>query len=188
MATSKASTGPFLDLRLLLLLLINNAKSADSISFSFSGENFKNPPNSGGGYLGLVSPETALDATKNHIVAVEFDSFGGNDWDPNPSVGSNYPHVGININSIKSVKTAGWLIFFKDAGGAKAKARISYDSKTQTLSVLVNYFDTGLIGNTTLSHVIDLRTVLPERVVVGFSATTGDFVETRHSYLVICFN
>lgn len=130
------------------------------------------PKNSTGGFLGLFNPETAFNSYQNQIVAVEFDSFG-NEWDPTPVPIA--PHVGIDINSLQSVKTEEWPINSVPEGSI-GKARISYDSKAKLLSVLVTYQPNRFVG---LSETIDLRGILPEWVRIGFSAATGDQVETH---------
>ncbi|RVW77820.1 L-type lectin-domain containing receptor kinase IX.1 [Vitis vinifera] len=59
----------------------------------------------GGSGLGLVSNnQQALNSEANHFFAVEFDTYP-NDWDP------KYDHVGININSMKSVETQPCLYY-----------------------------------------------------------------------------
>ncbi|KAG5001545.1 hypothetical protein JHK87_022617 [Glycine soja] len=137
------------------------------------------PKNSSGGYLGLFSPETAFNAYKNQIVAVEFDSFG-NEWDPKPVPVA--PHIGIDVNSLESVETIDWPINSLPLGSV-GKASISYDSNAKQLSVTVGYDNPGSSLNaTSLSFVIDLRTVLPEWIRVGFSGATGQLVETHKIY------
>ena len=60
---------------------------------------------------------------------------------------------------------------------AMAQASISYDSGSKRLSLFMSYPGTG--KNATVSYIVDLRTVFPEYVNVGFSATTGDLLETH---------
>lgn len=134
--------------------------------------NFLIPKNSSGGYLGLFKPETALDPSKNQIVAIEFDSFT-NDWDPNSP--NQSPHVGIDVDSIKSVATVPWPSEL-EPDNAVAHASLNYNSEDKRLSVFVGYPDNR---NATVSTIVDLRNVLPEWIRVGFSASTGDLVETH---------
>jgi hypothetical protein len=147
----------------------NNTNYADGLAFFLAPNGLTIPKDSAGGALGLASRDQVLNSTDNPFVAVEFDIFFNPDVDP-PGV-----HVGIDINSIKSVANVSWLganisIF----EGRTNEALISYNS-TYDLSVLF----TGLINNTTvwqsLSYNIDLRDHLPEWVTIGFSATIGDF-------------
>ncbi|KAK4263049.1 hypothetical protein QN277_028525 [Acacia crassicarpa] len=132
------------------------------------------PLNSSGGYLGLFSPENAFNPSPYQVVAVELDSFG-NAWDPIPEPLA--AHVGIDINSLRSVNTTGWPINSVPRRSL-GKARVVYDSKTKELSVTVSY---GSKGGTTVSvsQIIDLKIVLPEWVRIGFSAATGDLVESH---------
>ncbi|CAM8912361.1 unnamed protein product [Rhodiola kirilowii] len=130
------------------------------------------PPNSTGGYLGLVNPQTPSNASENQIVAVEFDTFQNEEWDPSPN------HVGININSVKSVVTVNWTSSMRD--GRKANAWVTYNSTTHNLSVFLSYATNPVFsGNSNLSLIIDLRTVLPENIIVGFSAATGAEIQVH---------
>ncbi|KAK7366902.1 hypothetical protein VNO80_08905 [Phaseolus coccineus] len=146
---------------------------ADGFAFFLAPADLHLPKNSSGGYLGLFSPETALDPSKNQIVAIEFDSYT-NDWDPNST--SRSPHIGIDVDSIKSVATVAWPSEL-EPDNAVARASLNYNSESKTLSVFVVY--PGDNRNATVSTVVDLRTVLPEWIRVGFSAATGELVETH---------
>ncbi|WRX10496.1 Protein kinase domain - like 10 [Theobroma cacao] len=131
------------------------------------------PPNSAGGFLGLYNTTTS-DSPSNQIVSVEFDSFENPEWDPYGIDG----HVGINNNSIASAVYTPWNASFhsKDT----ANVFITYNSTTKNLSVSWSYFTTtNPRENSNISLQIDLRRVLPERVMIGFSAATGKYVE-RH--------
>ena len=155
----------------------------DGISFFIAPFQSEIPTNSGGGYLGLFSPDSANSNTsQNQIVAVEFDTFS-NRWDPEG------PHIGIDINSISSVTTVPWLDRTKEAYKT-VSATVTYEPVEQKLSVLVSYPGNIFNGSSvsrSLSHVIDLKTVLPEWVSVGFSGATGDFIE-RHDILSWTFS
>ncbi|RDX75666.1 hypothetical protein CR513_44427, partial [Mucuna pruriens] len=146
---------------------------ADGFAFFLAPASFHLPQNSSGGYLGIFSPETALDPSKNQIVAVEFDSYT-NEWDP--SSPSQLPHIGIDVDSIKSVASVPWLSDF-EPDTAIAHATINYNSESKRLTVFVVY--PGDNRNATVSTIVDLRTVLPDWIRVGFSASTGDLVETH---------
>ncbi|KAK4263047.1 hypothetical protein QN277_028523 [Acacia crassicarpa] len=136
----------------------------DGISFFIAPFNSSIPSYSNGGYLGLFSGPTALNSYANRIVAIELDTFS-NPWDPKSA------HIGIDVNSIASVKTAYWNVEKQLTG----IATISYDAEVKSLSVYVNY-PTGT-SSASLSFEVDLRTVLPEWVRVGFSGATGEVVE-----------
>lgn len=111
------------------------------------------------------------------VVAVEFDSFA-NEWDPNPF--SEFPHVGINVNSVRSETTVGWPITYFEPHRAIVRARVRYDSGEKELLVMVSYpGNDNADADVCLSHVVDLRSVVPEWVMVGFSGSTGDLVEAN---------
>lgn len=133
------------------------------------------PLNSSGGYLGLFNPEIAFNPSQNRIVAVELDSFG-NEWDPIQE--SLAAHVGIDVNTLRSVKTTDWFVNGVPRGSF-GTARIVYDSKSKELSVSVGYVGSGSGKTSSFSQVIDLKSVLPEWVRIGFSAATGDLVESH---------
>ncbi|KAH7661960.1 Non-specific serine/threonine protein kinase protein [Dioscorea alata] len=148
----------------------NESVYGDGLAFFLSPDPSIIPFSSAGGFLGLVNTTTkSINVSANSIVAVEFDSFK-NDWDPSDD------HVGINVNSIQSVESIKWNSSIKN--GRPANAWISYNASSMNLSVFLTYekypvFD----GNSILSCKVDLRKFLPENVVVGFSAATGNAVE-----------
>ncbi|XP_061336876.1 lectin 5-like [Gastrolobium bilobum] len=143
----------------------------DGFTFFIASLDFEFPDNSSGGFLGLFNEETAFNTSKNQIVAVEFDGFQ-NEWDPtNP----NPPHIGININSIRSVATTPWPIDMTQ--GAIGQARITYSFASKLLSVSVTYGGYKVVPD--VSYPVDFAALLSEWVLVGFSASTGDLVETH---------
>jgi hypothetical protein len=146
----------------------------DGFTFFIAPSHFELPKNSSGGYLGLFNPETAHVPAQNPIIAIEFDSFT-NGWDP--ATPSQFPHIGIDVGSIDSVATVNWPIDFVQTN-ALGEARINYNSESKKLSVFVVYPGSEREG-TTVSYVVDLRSVLPEWVRVGFTASTGELVETH---------
>ncbi|KAA3474132.1 L-type lectin-domain containing receptor kinase IX.1-like [Gossypium australe] len=132
------------------------------------------PLNSAGGFLGLFNTTTS-DSSQNQIVLVEFDTFENPEWDPT-GIGS---HVGINENSISSSNYTRWNASFHS--GDTSDVVINYNATTKNLSVSWSYQKTNNPReNSSLSYQIDLMTVLPEWVMVGFSAATGQNVE-RHT-------
>ncbi|RVW92541.1 L-type lectin-domain containing receptor kinase IX.1 [Vitis vinifera] len=130
----------------------------------------------GGGGLGLVSSKQALNSNSNNFFAVEFDTYQ-NDWDP------KHDHVGININSMKSVENMTWWSHI--LGGKINHVSISYASSSKNLSVIFGTDDL-YDDNTTprsLYYKVNLRNYLPEFVTIGFSsATTGYFYEINVIY------
>ncbi|KAM4108860.1 hypothetical protein ACB094_03G077300 [Castanea mollissima] len=147
--------------------------SADGLAFFIAPVGSDMPNNSAGGYLGLFSNETALNATENRIVAVEFDTYQ-NGWDPRAN------HVGIDVNSIVSDVNVTWNSSFRNT----ANAWVSYNSTTKNLGVFLTFADNPVFnGNSSLSYTVNL-TFLPEWVSVGLSAATGVSIETHtiHSW------
>ncbi|QCD81952.1 bark leucoagglutinin-like [Vigna unguiculata] len=137
--------------------------NGDGIAFFLGTTESTMPLSSFGGYLGLFDPKFAFrDTDQNQIVAVEFDMHQ-NPWDP------PFPHVGIDVNSISSVESAQWE---SNPGLITAFVTVTYEAAAQSLSVVVK-------NGPTISLMIDLKTVLPEWVRVGFSGATGRLTEVH---------
>ncbi|XP_058772572.1 lectin 5-like [Vicia villosa] len=147
----------------------------DGFTFFISSIGFEFPDNSSseGGFLGLFDKETAFDTSKNSIVAVEFDSFT-NEWDPP----QHSPHIGIDINTIKSSIVAPWPINSQPEGSI-GKAQISYSTATQELRVAVTYPNSPVEVGVVVSYPVDFAAVLSDWVLVGFSGATGELAETH---------
>ncbi|XVE83034.1 hypothetical protein DITRI_Ditri16bG0054400 [Diplodiscus trichospermus] len=155
-----------------ILRAVDPSEYGDGISFFIAPFESKIPANSSDGYLALFNPNSTSNSSNNNIVAVEFDSFQ-NEWDPSDD------HVGININSIISVKNVTWASSIKN--GSRANAWVTYNSTTTNLSVFLTYADNPVYsGNSSLAYVVDLRDYLPEWVRIGFSASTGRQVEIHN--------
>ncbi|PNX91125.1 bark agglutinin lecrpa3-like protein [Trifolium pratense] len=128
---------------------------ADGLVFFLAPTNTQIPNNSTGGKLGLVDESFAF----NQFVGVEFDNYV-NTWDP------KYSHIGINVNSLMSLKTATW----NRVNHALVSVSIAYDSNSKILSVVLTDNNGQL---STVAHVVDFKEVLPETVRIGFSASTS---------------
>ncbi|MED6203686.1 hypothetical protein PIB30_001931 [Stylosanthes scabra] len=144
---------------------------ADGLTFFLASPDTTIPPNSVGGYLGLFSPSNALNNTRKELIdlkstsekvfAIEFDTY------PNLNLGDpDYKHIGIDVNSIKSDVTHKWE--FQNA--ETVAVTIFYCPYLKRLRVFAGYAD-GY--NVDFNYDIDLATVLPEQVRVGFSGSTG---------------
>ncbi|KNA09909.1 hypothetical protein SOVF_149290 [Spinacia oleracea] len=156
-----------------LIRQVNNTAFGDGLAFFLAPMDSLVPDNSSGGYLGLVSAESYNHTSQNQFVAVEFDTFR-NHWDP-----SSDDHVGIDVNSIVSEANLTWSSTMRN--GSTANAWITYNSSTRNLSVFLTYADNPVFSrNSSLSLIIDLTTILPERVRVGFSASTGLYAEIHN--------
>lgn len=137
------------------------------LAFFLAPAGFPIPPNSTGGFFGLFNT-SIRDSSHNQIVMVEFDSFANPAWDP------PYEHVGINQDSISSIVTTPWNASLHS--GVTTNAYVTYNSSTKNLSVIW-YYGGNLSSSRICSCNIDLRTVLPQRVTIGFSAATNDYAE-----------
>ncbi|XP_059650075.1 L-type lectin-domain containing receptor kinase IX.1-like [Cornus florida] len=126
-----------------------------------------------GGALGLPIDSNTINAI-TPFVAVEFDTHK-NDWDP---YNESYTHVGINLDSLRSVNTSIW--YGNITQGGENEAWISYNSNLKTLSVgFTSIVNNARVRQDNLSYIVDLRDYLPEWVAFGFSASTGGFFEKR---------
>ncbi|KNA18006.1 hypothetical protein SOVF_074680 [Spinacia oleracea] len=146
------------------------------------------PADSFGGCLGLIGrgqDESCNSTTEYPFVAVEFDTFH-NAWDPGESGAPSNDHVGINVNSVFSRTNFRLRESLKNR--TTGNAWITYDSSTNNLSVFLSYDANPVFnGESNLSYVIDLSSILPERVRVGFSSSTGANYEL-HNILSWNFN
>jgi hypothetical protein len=147
----------------------NNTDYGDGLAFFLAPNDSTLPEHSEGGGMGLATTYQSLNTTANHFVAVEFDIFSNPEWDP-PGV-----HVGIDINSTKSVANVSWeWANTSITQGLTNEAQISYDSTSHNLSVLLTGFINDSTVEQSLSYIVDLRDYLPEWVTFGFSAATGN--------------
>lgn len=148
----------------LTFLLTGNNSTWNNYSMMVNGSSMGLPIN---GYTNILM---------NPFVAVEFDTFANRFWDPrNSSGGLIGPHVGISINSLVSVTSQKW--FHNIPNGSVCHAWVTYDSVSKNLSVSVTGFDNNTVVRQELYHIIDLKSVLPEWVIFGFSAATGALFE-----------
>nr|P86353.1 RecName: Full=Seed lectin beta chain [Spatholobus parviflorus]3IPV_B Chain B, Lectin beta chain [Spatholobus parviflorus]3IPV_D Chain D, Lectin beta chain [Spatholobus parviflorus]4M3C_F Chain F, Seed lectin beta chain [Spatholobus parviflorus]4M3C_H Chain H, Seed lectin beta chain [Spatholobus parviflorus] len=145
----------------------NIATIADGLAFFLAP--VASAPDSGGGFLGLF--DSAVGDTTYQTVAVEFDTYENTVFTDPP-----YTHIGFDVNSISSIKTVKWSL----ANGEAAKVLITYNSAVKLLVASLVYpsSKTSFI----LADIVDLSSVLPEWVRVGFSAATGaskGYIETH---------
>ena len=126
-------------------------------------------------YLGLLNNNDPGNFT-NHIFAVEFDTVQNDEFKD-----INENHVGIDINSLKSNKSAP-ATYFDGANnssqvlnlksGQVIQAWIEYDSQSNQLDVKLSPPSTKP-RSTLLSFHVDLSLILQESMYVGFSSSTG---------------
>ncbi|CAD6255946.1 unnamed protein product [Miscanthus lutarioriparius] len=126
--------------------------------------------------MGLTNQSADAVATgDSRFVAVEFDTFNDSiALDPH----STYDHLGIDVNSIRSVATE-VLPSFSLVGNMTAEVR--YDNVSTVLELKL-WLGDGRNMSYNLSQKVDLKSALPEIVSVGFSASTGTSVELHQLY------
>eukprot|EP01018_Ginkgo_biloba_P028779 Gb_15894 [translate_table: standard] len=126
------------------------------------------PDNSYGQYLGLFNSSTNGNP-KNNLVAVEFDTRKSNGDDPDDN------HVGIDVNSIKSIAKISLTDFKINLKNASdIAAWIQYDGERKQMNVYVANGNIITPSNPVLSIPIDLSQYLEDEIYVGFSAATGN--------------
>ncbi|KAJ4705557.1 Lectin receptor kinase [Melia azedarach] len=120
------------------------------------------PESSDGEWLGIVNA-SSNGTSQPQIVAVEFDTRKSfpEDIDDN--------HVGLDINSVYSIRQVP-LESIILSNGTDYRVNVQYDGKNMTVFV-------EDMENPLFSEPIDLSTYLPEKVFVGFSASTGNLTQ-----------
>ncbi|XP_031128064.1 L-type lectin-domain containing receptor kinase S.4-like [Ipomoea triloba] len=125
-------------------------------------------------YLGLLNA-TDVGNFSNHLFAVEFDTVQDFEFGD-----INDNHVGIDLNSLVSNKSAAAAFFTDDSqkqdlnlkNGKVILAWVEYDSASNLLNVTLS--PTSSKPKIPLfSYRLDLSAILKERMYVGFSASTG---------------
>ncbi|XP_058191312.1 L-type lectin-domain containing receptor kinase IX.1-like [Rhododendron vialii] len=170
------STRNLTDFSTHFVFVIDSQKSShfgDGLAFFLAPEGSNFTP---GGAIGLpIDPVTRIKTSP--FVAVEFDTYGNvDDWDGwDPINVGRAPHVGIDVNSLTSNVTAVWK--FNITNGTENEAWIRYDSSSYNLSVVFTNNNSKV--NDTIHFTVDLREYLPDWVTIGFSASTGENIETH---------
>ncbi|CAL9017159.1 unnamed protein product, partial [Prunus brigantina] len=170
------ATGKLADFTTNFTFKIDNGHADGMVFFVAPNGSLLNSAAGGGGKLGLPVDDLPGDTTKAEypFVAVEFDIFKNTV----PTIRDpNGDHVGIDINSLKSNITMPWNGDI--AQGKRNNAWISYNSSSKNLSVAFTSFLNGTNGiqveiTSYLSYIVDLKQYLPDWVIVGFSAATGN--------------
>ncbi|RVW62889.1 L-type lectin-domain containing receptor kinase IX.1 [Vitis vinifera] len=121
--------------------------------------------------LGLAKEKNETNKSAVTFIAVEFDTFtNAAKRDPEGE------HIGIDINSMISVKTVNWSSNIEK--GKLNHVSISYTSSSHNLSVVLITEVTDSTNTTqSLSYKVDLREYLPEYVTMGFSGSTGTYFQ-----------
>ncbi|KAF8032054.1 hypothetical protein BT93_D1074 [Corymbia citriodora subsp. variegata] len=151
-----------------------NYSHADGLVFFLAPSGSQVPENSEGCFLGLTSNQDSTNSS-TAFVAVEFDTFydhSTNTWDP------LCEHVGIDVNSVASVRET--CVTWMDHNilhGQELHARVTYNSRAMELSVVLG--DDAENSASLYYQPLNLAEYLPEWVVFGFSATTGQLFEAH---------
>ena len=146
---------------------VNPSSFGDGLSFFLSPDN--RTLGSPGGYLGLVN---SSQLTKNKFVAIEFDTrLDLHFKDPNDN------HVGLDIESLNSIKTANTMLQgINLKGGNIITAWIDYKNDQEKLKVFLSYSNFKP-EKPILIVDIKLSEYLKENMYVGFSASTEGSTE-----------
>ncbi|CBI39296.3 unnamed protein product, partial [Vitis vinifera] len=120
------------------------------------------PENSEGKWLGIVNASTNGSA-ENQIVAVEFDTRKSYMED----LSNN--HIGVNVNSVYSIKQANLSINL--SSGTAITVKVQYDGK------ILRAFVGTQMKAPAIALPINLSDHLPQKVFVGFSASTGNHTQ-----------
>uniref|UniRef100_A0A2N9HPX2 non-specific serine/threonine protein kinase n=1 Tax=Fagus sylvatica TaxID=28930 RepID=A0A2N9HPX2_FAGSY len=152
---------------------------SDGLTFFLASPDFPKPSPTDGTGLGLLSRKQLSDPSflaANKFVAVEFDTFQNDGWDP--PADPVREHVGININDIKSQNSTPWYCTIKE--NRTYSVSINYDSSNQNFSVTFTGFnnDSSPIQQH-LSSIVNLTEHLPGFVEFGFSSSTGLISESH---------
>ncbi|KAI3804987.1 hypothetical protein L1987_26934 [Smallanthus sonchifolius] len=128
------------------------------------------------GAMGPDQSNTNANDNSDQFVWVEFDPYC-NAWE---NSNSTCYHVGINVNSLASIENRPWL---NDMSSERERlVCIDYDSASHNLSVSFAGFQNNTAFKAGLYHTVDLREELPEWVILGFAAATGE-VNTVKSWM-----
>ncbi|KAF3454657.1 hypothetical protein FNV43_RR05105 [Rhamnella rubrinervis] len=141
-------------------------------------------------YLGLFN-FTDIGLPTNHVFAIELDTIENPEFE---DIDDN--HVGIDVNSLKSVKSApasyfsgaeGKNISLKLINGEPMQLWIDYNAPQKTLNVTLAPLRSQKPNRPLLSTAIDLSQFLLEKMYVGFASATGS-VASNHYVLGWSFN
>ncbi|KAK9938003.1 hypothetical protein M0R45_014766 [Rubus argutus] len=149
----------------------NNSYYADGLALFLAPEGSLLNFTVGSGIgLPVDNPEDKPSSHQYRFVGVEFDIFRNYETSVQDPAGD---HVGIDVNSVKSLITKPWNGSVVD--GRINGATIRYDSGSKNLSVAYTSYVNGSQVMRYVAYMVDLEQYLPQRVIVGFSAATGQY-------------
>ncbi|XVE61269.1 hypothetical protein DITRI_Ditri06bG0026200 [Diplodiscus trichospermus] len=147
----------------VLNILNLTSPGGEGLAFIITG-NSGLPEDSQGKWLGIVNGNSN-GSSQAMVVALEFDTRKSyaEDLDSN--------HIGLNINSIDSIKQVSLTSYGVNiSGGVDLNVELQYEGKILTVFV-------GDDKTLVLSQPLDISTYLPEKVFIGFSASTSNDTE-----------
>ncbi|XVF05467.1 hypothetical protein REPUB_Repub05bG0174600 [Reevesia pubescens] len=134
-------------------------------------------------YFGLFNTSSA-GLSSNHVFAIELDSVSSPDFGD-----INGSHVGVDVNSLRSLESAPPTYFAEDEGKNKSldllsgnplQLWIDYDEVEKLLNVTLAPIRSNKPSRPLLSTSIDLSTVLLDSMYVGFSSSTGELSSNHY--------
>ncbi|KAL3732266.1 hypothetical protein ACJRO7_029010 [Eucalyptus globulus] len=156
---------------------MNYPLHGDGIGFFLAPIDFSIPPNSAGGYLGLFNSTTYHGGPQYQIVVIEFDT----SYIPTIPNDISTEHIAIDIKSVPPCQYARWD--FLSHSSKATNVMVTYDSTSKNLSVFWSSDDKPVSPynkDSSISCLVDLAEILPESVIIGFSASTAQYSE-KHS-------
>ena len=150
----------------------SSPRPGEGLTFVVAPSRDEPPPGSYGGYLGLTNAtleSSPAARARNRFVAVEFDTTK-QDYDPSDN------HVGLNVGSVVSVKTANLTAFRIATNSSDPKnytAWVEYDGAARHVSVYMGVRGEPKPASPVLDSPLDLSEHVPEQAYVGFTASTG---------------
>uniref|UniRef100_A0A0E0AFJ6 non-specific serine/threonine protein kinase n=1 Tax=Oryza glumipatula TaxID=40148 RepID=A0A0E0AFJ6_9ORYZ len=136
-------------------------------------------------FLGLLNDINNGSST-NHLFAIELDTIRNDEFG---DIDNN--HVGIDINSLNSVRSS-YAGFYNDNNGALTNVSligdkpmqvwVEYDGNAAQIDVTLAPLGIGRPKRPLLSVVYNLSTVLTDQAYLGFSSSTG--LSTGHHYVL----
>uniref|UniRef100_A0ACD5UTR9 Uncharacterized protein n=1 Tax=Avena sativa TaxID=4498 RepID=A0ACD5UTR9_AVESA len=154
----------------VLNILPQNGTAGEGMAFLLTNNPLL-PSNSSGQWLGVFNNQTD-GAFTNRIVAVEFDTKKSYEADLDDN------HVGIDINSIKSVRhspLSNQSIVL--SSGSDVWVEIKYDGTSLLFQVTLVQYSTSGLHVSALSRYINLSLALLDNIYLVFAASTGDFTQ-----------
>ncbi|CAD6343133.1 unnamed protein product [Miscanthus lutarioriparius] len=148
-----------------------SATAPHGLTFVVAPSRDEPPPGSYGGYLGLTNATLEANPTpaRNRFVAVEFDTTKQG-YDPSDN------HVGLNVGSVVSVKTANLTAFriaTNSSNPTNYTAWVEYDGVARHVSVYMGVRGEPKPASPVLDSPLDLSEHVPEKAYIGFTASTG---------------